>query len=380
MRLSYSSLSTYEKCPLQYKFQYVDRLPGQPSPALSFGDSLHQALYHFHNRPIPVAPKLDELHELLDLVWNPAGYKDSSEEASYFEHGHQVLDLYYAQNVDNFQIPVALEHFFRIDVDGVEFTGVIDRMDRLPGGGYEVIDYKTNRRLPPQARIDEDLQLSVYYLAAQQIWGIEPERMTLYYLLPGQRMSTTRTPADADELRRRIKVASDRIAAEMFEPHENPLCNWCDFQPRCPVFKHRYEDHNASPDAGMAEIVEEWIDLKRQARQVYSRLDVLNPQINAFADEHDYRRLFGADGAAVERRPQHITLPDVDALRAILEPLGLWHEVLSIDTDKLQDLIEARQLAPDVEEAVRAARRESETQHSLYLRELPKKKRPNTRA
>ena len=86
-------------------------------------------------------------------------------------------------------------------------------MDRIPGGGYEIIDYKTNRRLPPQAAVDQDLQLSIYYLAAKEIWGIEPERLTLYYLLPGQRMTTVRTPADADELRRRIATVAERIEA-----------------------------------------------------------------------------------------------------------------------------------------------------------------------
>ena len=38
---------------------------------------------------------------------------------------------------------------------------------------------------------------------------LEPERLTLYFLLPGQRMTTTRTVADADVLKRRIAVVAD---------------------------------------------------------------------------------------------------------------------------------------------------------------------------
>jgi RecB family exonuclease len=63
MRLSYSSINTYETCPQKFKFQYEDRLPTSPSPALAFGDSLHQALHRFHSRPVPVAPSLEELQE-----------------------------------------------------------------------------------------------------------------------------------------------------------------------------------------------------------------------------------------------------------------------------------------------------------------------------
>jgi putative RecB family exonuclease len=375
MRLSYSSISTYETCPAKWRFQYEERLPTRRSPALSFGDSLHQALQRFHNRPVPVAPALEELLETLEDVWVGEGFTDDSEERAYLEHGREVLTAYHRDNADRYRIPAALEHRFSIDVEGVRLTGVIDRMDRIPGGGYEIIDYKTNRRLPSMQRIDDDLQLSIYYLAAREIWGIEPEGLTLYYLLPGQRMSTTRTPAHADELRRRIATVAERIEAGKFEPRENPLCDWCDFQNVCPIFRHREERRAGDPAPRMTETVDEWIALKRRGREVYRRLDELAGLIHAFCDEHGYRRLFGTDGAAVDRRPQHVTAPDDARLRRILEPAGLWERVLSVDTAKLQALIESRTLPPDVEDAVLASRQEVRTQHALWLKEPSRSRR-----
>ena len=375
MRLSYSSINTYETCPAKFKFQYEDRIPQRSSPALAFGDSLHRALFRFHDRPVPVAPPLAELHELLELHWVSDGYASASEEQMYRDHGRQVLEQYHRENAATFRIPAALEHRFTIEVEGVSVSGVIDRMDRLPGGGYEIVDYKTNRRLPPQARIDADLQLSVYHLAAKEVWGIEPERLTLYYLLPGQRMSTTRTAADVDQLRRRIATVADRVSAGKFEPRANPLCDWCEYQPLCPLFRHRVEQEQGDPTPRMTELVDEWISLKRRAREVYARFDELNPLINAFADEHGYRRLFGSDGAAIDRRPQHITAPVDDKVRAILEPMGLWDRVLSVDPAKLNALIESRTLPPDVEDALLASREEVRTQHALYLREPERSRR-----
>jgi putative RecB family exonuclease len=370
MRLSYSSISTYETCPAKYRFQYEERLPTRPSPALSFGESLHQALFRFHDRPVPVAPALEELHEMLDGVWVSEGYADGTEEAMYREHAAQVLTQYHRENAAAYRIPAALEFRFQIEVEGVTLGGQIDRLDRIPGGGYEVIDYKTNRRLPPQARIDADLQLSVYWLAAREIWGIEPERLTLYYLLPGQRMSTARSPADADDLRRRIATVAERITAGKFEPKDNPLCNWCEFQPICPLYRHRYERETGSdPTPRMTEIVDEWVDLKRQDRAAWKRLEELRGLINAFAEEHGYRRLYSTDGAAIDRRPQHVTAPDERRLREILEPLGLWDRVLSVDPAKVSALVESRSLPPDVEDAVLASREEVRTQHALYLKE-----------
>jgi len=375
MRLSYSSINTYETCPAKFKFQYEDRVPQAPSPALAFGDSLHRALHLFHERPVPVPPSLDELHEMLEISWNPVGFATESEERMYRDHGRQVLSQYHAENAPAYRIPAALEFRFTIEVEGVELSGVIDRMDRIPGGGYEIIDYKTNRRLPPQARIDRDLQLSVYHLAAQQVWGIEPERLTLYYLLPGQRMTTARTPADVDELRRRIAIVAERVAAGKFEPRQNPLCDWCDYQPLCPLFRHKHEREQSDPAPRMTAVVDEWIALKRETRQTYRRFDELVPLINAFAEEHGYRRLFGSDGAAIDRRPQHVTAPIEDRVRAILEPLGLWERVRSVDPAKLNDLIESRTLPPDVEDRLLASREEVRTQYALYLKERERARR-----
>jgi putative RecB family exonuclease len=375
MRLSYSSINTYETCPAKFKFQYEDRLPQARSPALAFGDSLHRALHVFHNRPVPVAPALAELHEMLDAVWVSDGFSSESEERMYRDHGEQVLAQYHRENASEYRIPAALEHRFTIEVEGVEIGGVIDRMDRIPGGGYEIIDYKTNRRLPPQGRIDRDLQLSVYHLAAKQVWGIEPERLTLYYLLPGQRMTTARTPADVDELRRRIGIVAERIAAGKFEPRQNPLCDWCDYQALCPLFRHREEKKDGDPAPRMTQIVDEWIGLKRKGREVYRRIDELAGLVNAFCDEHGYRRLFGTDGAAIDRRPQHVTAPVEEKVRQILEPLGLWEQVLSVDPAKLNSLIESRMLPPEVEDGLLASREEVRTQHALYLREAERSRR-----
>jgi putative RecB family exonuclease len=369
MRLSYSSIDTYETCPAKFKFAYEDRLPRRPSPALSFGDSLHRALQCFHNRPVPVPPAREELLEMLDAVWVSDGYRDASEERTYHDHARQVLDQYHLENAERYRIPVALEFRFTIEIEGVQVNGMIDRMDRLPGGGYEIIDYKTNRRLPPMSRVERDLQLSIYHLAAREVWGIDPERLTLYYLLPGQRMTTTRTPEDVEELRARIATIAERIAAGKFEPRENPLCDWCDYQAMCPIFRHRFEREDGDPTPRMTELVDEWIGLKRQGREVYRRIDELVALINAFCEEHGYRRLYGSDGAAVDRRPQHVTQPDEEALRRVLEPLGLWERVLSVDTKKLNDLVEGRRLAPEVEDAILASREEVRTQHALYLKE-----------
>ena len=314
MRLSYSSISTYETCPAKYRYQHVDRVPRRPSPFLAFGDSIHRALFLFHDRPVPVAPSLPELLALLDDQWVSEGFGSAEEERMYRDHAREVLARYHADNAGAYRIPAALEFRFTVEMEGVALSGVIDRMDRLPGGGYEIVDYKTNRRLPPRARVDSDLQLSLYAYAAREVWGIDPERLTLYYLLPGQRMTTTRGSEDLDALRRRVATVAGHIEAGRFEPRENPLCRWCDFRHLCPLFSP------PMPPARVAEAVEEWIRLKREERGRGRRLEELGAVIRAYAEEHGQARLYGEDAAVqVVRRVD--TSPDPAAARETVDLL-----------------------------------------------------------
>lgn len=353
MRLSYSSIDTYENCPAKWRFQKVEELPREASPALSFGSSLHLALERFHGRPVPVAPSLPELLDLLDAVWIPDGYADEAEEQRYLDHAREVLTRYHADNSHPFILPAAIEQRFSIEIEGVTISGQIDRMDRLPGGGYEIIDYKSNRKLPPLRTIERNLQLSIYHLAARELWGIDPERLTMYYVVHGQRLSTSRTAADLDAVRRRIATVAERIDAGKFEANPNPLCNWCSFQKICPAMRHRTERSDGRADAEIAGLVDEWVTLQGERRELDARIDAIGARLRLFAAEHDYRRLYASDGSAAERRRRELPA-DPELVRALLEPLGRYEDVLSVDPVKLSRVVGAGDLPPEAEDALLA--------------------------
>lgn len=364
IRLSYSSISTYELCPLQYRFKYLDGRPGRRTPALAFGESLHEALRSFHAQPVPVAPPLERLLGFLDEAWDQSAYASDEEERAYRGHAREVLTAYHRDNAPSFRVPVALEQRFRIDVDGVAVSGIIDRMDRHPDGSYEIVDYKTSRRLPPRKVVEADLQLSIYYLAAWEVWGILPQRLTLYFLLPAQPVTVTRTPADLEATRDRVAAVAGGIRAGAFDPRENRLCEWCDYQSRCPLFAHRFERQETPVDIGAA--VDEWISTKRRLRADAARLDEISETIHGYCDQTGLGRLFG-DDAAVTRVRRTESAYDPEAVRRILAPLGLLDGVSRID-DASVDALLATDLPEDVAIRLREARRESVT-HALSLRE-----------
>ena len=212
LRLSYSAVSAYEKCPLSYRFQYIDRIEVEPTPYLSFGRSLHSALEWLYDRQTPQPPALEDWLAFLESCWDSEGFSDRDEEDSYLNHAREVLTTYYHANTEDFRLPLAVEHRFELMLEDYILSGVIDRVDRHPNGAYEIIDYKTSRRLPQIKYLREDLQLPIYQMACREIWGISPSKLTYYYLLPNQRYATK--PRDEAGLSR-VKDRLDAVASNI---------------------------------------------------------------------------------------------------------------------------------------------------------------------
>ena len=115
------------------------------------------------------------------------------------------------------------------------FHGQIDRIDRLPSGGVEVIDYKTGN-ITSQKSVAESLQLSIYALACRDALGLgTPERVTLYFTESATRMSTTRTDEELDAARAALAAWVSRVRSGDFAATPSAAaCRWCDYAPLCP--------------------------------------------------------------------------------------------------------------------------------------------------
>ena len=116
----------------------------------------------------------------------------------------------------------------------VKVHGGIDRIDRLPSGGIEVIDYKTGSPRS-QKGVDENLQLTIYALACRDALGLgTPERLTLYYTELGTRQSTVRTDEQLDAARGEILDRVRTIRSGEFTANPGGACRWCNYRALCP--------------------------------------------------------------------------------------------------------------------------------------------------
>lgn len=368
MRTSYSALETYKLCPQKYKFQEIDRIPAKKSKAALFGTHVHSTLKYMFSRD-PLFPTLDEVLNYFRENW-PAPEKmdvTPEEKSLYLAEGERMLKNFYARNAPwNFNV-VDLESRFKVLIEDPRrkdthvLAGRIDRIDKTEGG-YEVIDYKTSRRMPSQDAVDRDLQMSIYSLGLQKRWPhVKSEEITLslYFLKHGEKLSTSRTPeatqATAQDVLKTISEIQGKLpTGERFEPVPGPWCDFCPYKPICPAWRHLYRKQEpVSSEQEIDAALKEYFKLLKNQREHEKRLGELKSQIAAYMEAEGFDRVFSETGYLAKSRQQRFAY-DFEKVRAILEPLGKWEKVLAADEKKLAVVLKG--LLPEIQSQIEDAK------------------------
>jgi DNA helicase-2/ATP-dependent DNA helicase PcrA len=176
---------------------------------------------------------LDELIKMYEKNWQPLGYLNEKHRKERFESGKEMLEDYYKRHKDDKPKHVAIEKPFNVYIGGIRFYGRIDRIDELPDGGVEIIDYKTGNP-KTQKDVDKDDQISFYAIGAKEALGLEPAMLSMCFLEEGEKISTTRTEEQLDEKKKDVKEVVKHIKDGDFEATPGMYCNWCDFNEICP--------------------------------------------------------------------------------------------------------------------------------------------------
>jgi len=247
-RFSYSQFWTYERCPLQYAFASVYRIPSaRKAGYFAFGTAAHAAFERFTKerrerlaRGEP-APTRADLERIFTAEWKPSEFGDRTTEAEYQRKAGNLLERFWAGELSTASQAIHEELEFNLALqpgDGsapVVVGGSIDRIDRLASGGIEVIDYKTGR-ITSQKDPGINLQLSIYALACRDALGLgTPEKVTLYFTESSIRMSSTRSDEELNAARADILARAARIRSGDFAATPSKAaCERCDFAAICP--------------------------------------------------------------------------------------------------------------------------------------------------
>ncbi len=372
--LSFTQISLYQSCPLCYKLQYIDGLKPKDKWYFSFGTTMHRCVEHFFKVSTPPPPSLEELLQFYEQNWLAEGYESPEEEARYKDYGREILTRFCEIHRADFRMPVAVERPFYIDIDGVKLRGFIDRVDKLESGGLAIVDYKTTKELFTADDLAEDLQLTLYQLAAEQTWQIPVERLTLYHLRSNTACSCPpRDEARLEQARHLVLEVAENIAQERFPPIESQNCP-CDFPEHCPYYRHQYmatapqpARQDLLPGIAAVDAVERYTSLQAQIKELEKQLEEAKQTIIDFCQAEELNRVFGSEHEVTYKLMERTGFSE-EEVRAILEPEGLWEKVLSFDQSRLKQLLVDEAVARDIRNRVESLRHVMATYPQLWVK------------
>jgi DNA helicase-2/ATP-dependent DNA helicase PcrA len=232
LMLSASDIETYRLCPLKYKFARVFRIPQEPSINQRFGIVVHQVLERFH---ADGCTSLEQLMQLFESAWRRSGFGDSNDDLQFRERAVAALRRYWELDREREGEPVSFERSFSFRLGPHLLRGRVDRVDKLPDGSYELIDYKTGKA-KTERELREDVQLSLYQMGARESWGLETAAQSYYYVLDNRKVPVAHSEEELDRVRGTVAEIAEGIQSHNFEPKPSfELCSFCDYRIVCPA-------------------------------------------------------------------------------------------------------------------------------------------------
>jgi putative RecB family exonuclease len=369
--LSYSSYRTYLECPLRWKFLYIDKLPETPHGYFTFGRVVHSVLEELL-RPLVVPsarragdsdsqrtlddwqsrargaaePALMSREQMLsqyDQSWTGEGYTTPEEEARYRTLGRDLLTRYYDRLVRERPQPVAVEQHLEARWDGIPIHGYIDRIDRNPAGGLEILDYKTSRELTAGDAKESD-QLSIYQVLVESNYSEPVGGLTLYHL---RSLTPLRVPprdrSSLTTLYDRMGTVSDGMRAEAYEPTPGRHCSRCDFRSICPEFR----TVPVSDETRLRELVDRFDRLRNEEARVGTELRDTAEELHHAAEELGIHRLPGSRSVAVRRREEAWQY-SLEGVRPELDRLGLTSRLPTGRPEEVRRLVRDPSVDPEL--------------------------------
>ncbi len=236
---SYSRLNRYATCPLSFKLHYLDGLESEPAIELQFGTVIHRALESLvrehvrANRTDRIA--VDDAVRAFRREWTDSPLTDPA----LFADGLEIVKRWaLREGVVDYRNVLGMEQEFDLRIGPHRIIGAMDRVDRVSDDTIRVRDYKSHRVLFAQDEVDSSLQLSIYDLAARQIWPwAKHVELELDMVRHGVAQRTSRTDAQREATREYVlaTVAQIELATD-FPARPNTHCNRCDHRKQCSAY------------------------------------------------------------------------------------------------------------------------------------------------
>ncbi len=257
VKYSHSKLSTFEQCPLKFKYKYIDKIIVIEETIEAFlGKIVHETLEWLYKKAKQnEIPGIEEVIIHYKNIWENKFREDIKitredlTKENYFNKGIEFLAKYYSRNYPFNENTIALEKKIEIDLDeqgDKKIIGFIDRLTHnLEKDELEIHDYKTANSLPTKEKIQEDRQLALYSLAIKEEFGKEKNVcLVWHYLAHDTKICIRKREEELEKLKREVQKLIEEIESTTnFPPIISKLCNWCEYRHMCPAWQN-YQGNN----------------------------------------------------------------------------------------------------------------------------------------
>jgi DNA helicase-2/ATP-dependent DNA helicase PcrA len=240
LTVSYSDIDDYRRCPLLYRFKHVLQIPVLPTPPMIYGLALHEAVKDYLRRKREGdPPSLADLQGTFRAAWLAEGFISPEHETERFQAGLEALRLFHEQEVSQ-PAPDLVEQRFSFMLGRNRVVGRWDRVDKTPSGA-SVVDYKSTAidegSDRPQQAANQDLQLRLYALAHEKMYGARPAQAALHFLETGERGVIKPTDTDMSVVGTLVSSTAAKIRERAFgaAPIKGVrTCQQCPYHQICP--------------------------------------------------------------------------------------------------------------------------------------------------
>jgi DNA helicase-2/ATP-dependent DNA helicase PcrA len=236
LSFSASALKTYQDCPLLYKFSYLYRIPMPPQAPLVFGSAIHSVIENLTQNPDTSSSPREQALAFLDVFWSSEPYGSATQESEARENASTLLDTYLAWQESNPNTVVSVEKEFFFTFADRTIHGFIDRIEQTPKGNYVVIDFKSGKKPKDLTKkaVNDNIQLNLYSLAVQELYGILPEKAELFFLKDNNHVPYKPTQETIGAFTETLSTLINGITGEQFPSNPDyKRCQWCAYGELC---------------------------------------------------------------------------------------------------------------------------------------------------
>lgn len=245
--LSPSRASSFQDCPLQFRFASIQGLPQPPGFHAVKGNVVHRALELLLRLSAPERTReaardaMSSSRNEYEAKYDFVGLNlDDAAAREFWADCERLTDAYFDLEDPTTLDDIELELWVEAPLGTFNVRGYVDRLERTKEGALVITDYKTGRA-PRESDVGNKMrQLEMYAYMVRALRGELPSRMRLMYLKDKVVLEQQPTESSMKFLEKRTIALFDAIERACtngnFPPKRSGLCNFCNFKQWCPEF------------------------------------------------------------------------------------------------------------------------------------------------